>query len=259
MNVVIFCGGIGARLKEETEFKPKPLVKIGSKPILWHIMKTYAHYGHTDFILCLGYKGEQIKEYFYNYELMSGDFTLKLGERNNPTFNSNIPERGWNITLADTGDDALKGARLKRVEKYVVGDTFMVTYGDGVAYININNLLAFHRSHGKMATVTGVNPLSRFGELSVAGERVTSFSEKPAASGNWVNGGFFVFNRAIFECLEDKSDCDLEYSCLERIAAEGELMVYKNDKFWACMDTIRDMEYLNKLWAENKAEWKTWE
>jgi len=162
MNAVIFCGGIGARLKEETEFKPKPLVKIGNRPIIWHIMKTYAHYGHTDFILCLGYKGEQIKEYFYNYELMSGDFTLKLGDRNNLNLNSHLPERGWNITLADTGDDALKGARLKRVEKYVAGDTFMVTYGDGVANININELLAFHQSHGKSATVTGVNPLSRF-------------------------------------------------------------------------------------------------
>jgi len=190
---------------------------------------------------------------------MSGDITLKLGDRSNLNYNSHIPERGWNITLADTGDNALKGARLKRVEKYVEGDTFMTTYGDGVANINMRDLLAFHKSHGKLATVTGVNPMARFGELSVDGDRVTSFFEKPATSNSWISGGFFVFNRAIFECLEDNDDCDLEYTCMEKIASEGQLMMYKHDKFWACMDTIRDMEYLNRLWAEGRAEWKVWE
>jgi len=259
MNVVILCGGIGTRLKEETEFRPKPMVKIGNRPILWHIMKIYAHYGHTDFVLCLGYKGESIKEYFYNYEMLSGDFTLKLGQRNSLNFPRSLPECGWNITLADTGDVALKGARLKRVEKYVTGDTFMLTYGDGVADIDINELVAFHQSHGKLATVTGVRPLSRFGELHAKGQQVINFFEKPLASGSWISGGFFVFNREIFDYLEDRDDCDLEHGCLEKIATEGHLMVYQHDKFWACMDNIRDMEYLNRLWAENKAEWKVWE
>lgn len=258
MDTVIFCGGIGARLKEETEYKPKPLVKIGNRPILWHIMKTYAHFGHTNFILCLGYKGEQIKEYFYNYEMMSGDFTLKLGDRNNLESLSLLPERGWKITLVDTGDEAQKGARLKRVQNHVLGDTFMVTYGDGVANIDIDALLEFHKSHGKMATVTGVNALPRFGELNIDDKKVVSFFEKPTVSGRWVSGGFMVFSRDIFNYLEDRDDCDLEVGCLEHIADIGQLMVYKHDKFWACMDTIRDTEYLNKLWSDNKAEWRVW-
>lgn len=258
MNVVILCGGMGIRLKEETEFRPKPMVNIGEKPILWHIMKIYAHYGYTNFILCLGYKGEYIKEYFYNYEIMSSDFTLKLGDRNSVNIRRSHPEYDWSITMADTGVNTLKGARLKRVEKYVEGDTFMVTYGDGVANIDINDLLAFHQSHGKLATVTGVNPLARFGKLHIEGQQVLKFSEKSQESGSLVNGGFFVFNRALFDYLEDRDDFDLEYGCLENIAAEGQLMVYKHDKFWVCMDTIRDMEYLNELWAGNRAEWKVW-
>jgi len=258
MKVVILCGGIGTRLKEETEFKPKPIVKIGNRPILWHIMKIYAHYGYKDFILCLGYKGEMIKEYFYNYEVMNNDFTLTLGKSNSLKVYHSHEEEGWNVTLVDTGDKALKGARLKRIEKYVDGEIFMVTYGDGVANIDINTLLNFHKSHGKLATVTGVNPLARFGELKVKGHQVISFFEKPQESGNLINGGFFVFNRRIFDYLEDRNDCDLEYGPLEKIATEGQLMVYKHNKFWACMDTIRDMEYLNKLWNESRAEWKVW-
>lgn len=261
MKVVILCGGLGTRLREETEFRPKPMVEIGDKPILWHIMKIYAHYGFKDFILCLGYKGEMIKEYFYNYEILNNDFTIELGNRNNIEIHSNNTEAGWRITLADTGDKALKGARLKRVEKHIDGDQFMVTYGDGVADINLDELMKFHRAHGKMATLTGVRPLSRFGELAIEGKQVKQFSEKPQSEkgSGLINGGFFVFNREIFDYLEDRDDCDLEYGSLEEIARQGELMVYEHDKFWCCMDTIRDMDYLNKLCAQGKATWKVWE
>jgi len=258
MKVVIFCGGFGTRLKEETEFRPKPLVEIGGKPILWHIMKIYAHYGFKDFILTLGYKGEMIKQYFYNYEILNSDFTIELGSNKNIEIHSNHDEIGWRITLVNTGDKALKGARLKRVEKYIDTDTFMVTYGDGVADIDINELLRFHFSHGKLATLTGVRPLSRFGELEVKGNQVIKFTEKPQTDNGLINGGFFVFNKKIFDYLEDRDDCDLEYGALEKLASEGQLMVYIHNKFWYCMDTIRDMEYLNKLCAQGKAPWMVW-
>lgn len=258
MKVVIFCGGLGTRLREETEFRPKPMVEIGGKPILWHIMKIYAHYGFKDFVLCLGYKGEMIKEYFYNYEVLNNDFTVELGEQNRIEVKSNHSEKGWKITLADTGDEALKGARLKRVEKYIDGEEFMLTYGDGVADIDIKDLLRFHRGHGKLVTVTGVSPAQRFGELKIADDQVVSFSEKPKEGPHFINGGFFVFNRGIFKYLTDEAGCDLEFGVLEKIAKDRQLMAYKNKKFWCCMDTIRDREYLEKLWRDNKAEWKVW-
>jgi len=258
MKVAILCGGMGTRLREETEFKPKPLVKIGNHPILWHIMKIYSHYGLHNFILCLGYKGEMIKEYFYHYEIMNNDFTIKLGNMQGIDIHNCHEEAGWQITLCNTGDNAQKGARLKRIEKYVDTETIMVTYGDGVADININDLLNFHQSHGKLATVTGVRPLSRFGELTVEGSRVLAFSEKPQSSGGLINGGFFVFHRGFFDYLEDHDACDLEYGALEEIARRGELMVYRHEGFWACMDTYRDMEYLNKLWNCGEATWKVW-
>ncbi len=258
MKVVILCGGLGTRLREETEFRPKPMVEIGGKPILWHIMKIYAHYGYKDFILCLGYKGETIKEYFYNYELINNDFTIELGDNKDIEIHSGHGEKGWRITLVDTGDKALKGARLKRVEKYVDGDQFMMTYGDGVANVDIHSLLAFHNAHGKLATVTGVNPASRFGELQIRGNQVESFSEKPETSSGLINGGFFVFNKSIFGCLSPDDNCDLEIGPLEEIARKGQLMVYKHRGFWTCMDTLRDMDYLNKLWNEKKAFWKVW-
>lgn len=258
MKAVILCGGMGTRLKEETEYKPKPMVEIGDKPILWHIMKLYAHYGISDFVLSLGYKGEMIKEYFYNYEILSNDFTIELGNKKNIEIHSDNAEKNWRITLADTGDKSLKGARLKRVQQYVDDDTFMLTYGDGIANIDIKNLLEFHRNHGKLATVTGINPSSRFGELKIKGDQVEAFSEKPKNGDGLINGGFFVFNRDIFDYLSADENCDLEIGPLEKIASEGQLMVYKHTGFWACMDTIRDMEYLNKLWNENKAEWKLW-
>jgi len=257
--VVILCGGIGTRLREETEFRPKPMVKIGNRPILWHIMKIYAHYGVKRFILGLGYKGEMIKEYFFNYEIMNSVFTITLGSQNTCCIHNSHSERGWQITLCDTGDNALKGARLKRIEPYVKSDYLFVTYGDGVANIDIESLFNFHKSHEKIATVTGVRPkFLRFGELDIHDDQVTRFSEKPKYEGNYVNGGFFVFSRRIFDYLEDRDDCDLEMGALERISREGNLMVYKHDKFWACMDTIRDVDHLNSLWDKNQAEWKIW-
>ena len=259
MKVVILCGGLGTRLREETEFRPKPMVGIGDKPILWHIMKNYAHYGFKDFILCLGYKGEIIKEYFYNYEILSNDFTVELGNKKRIEMHSNNAEKDWRITLADTGDKALKGARLKRVQKYINDDQFMLTYGDGIANVDIIKLLEFHRNHGKLATVTGINPASRFGELKINGNHVESFSEKPKNGDGLINGGFFVFNRGIFDYLSENENCDLETGPVEKIAAEDQLMVYKHKGFWACMDTIRDTEYLNKLWEEGRVAWKVWD
>jgi len=256
MKVVILCGGLGTRIREETEFRPKPMVNIGGRPILWHIMKTYSYYGYNEFILSLGYKGETIKEYFYNYELMNNDVTLTLGHPEKTLFHTIHEENEWTITLADTGIETLKGARLKRVEKYITGDEFMVTYGDGVSNIDINKLIAFHRSHGKIATVTGINPAARFGELKIAGNQVESFVEKPKNNSGLINGGFFVFKREMLDYLMSDRKCDLEIGPLEKVAKDGQLMVYKHTGFWACMDTLRDMDYLNKLWNENKAEWK---
>ena len=258
-KVVILCGGLGTRLREETEFRPKPMIEIGGKPILWHIMKTYDHYGFKDFILCLGYKGEVIKEYFYNYEALNDDFTIKIGRRRNIKIHDNHRKENWRVTLVNTGDKALKGARLKHIEKFVDTNEFMVTYGDGVADINIKTLLHFHRKHGKLATMTGVNPvLLRFGELKIKGNRITKFSEKPRGSQRLINGGFFVFNKKFFDYLSEDDDCDLEIGPLNKLVKEKQLMVYKNKGFWACMDTVRDMDYLNDLWNKGKAEWKVW-
>lgn len=258
MKVVILCGGLGTRLREETEFRPKPMVNIGTRPILWHIMKYYSRFGFNDFVLALGYKGEMIKNYFCHYELMNNDVTIELGQPENICIHHSHEEVGWKITLADTGEKALKGARLKQVERYIDGDTFMMTYGDGIADVDIKALLAFHRSHGRMATVTGINPASRFGELKIEGARVASFSEKPQNGEGLVNGGFFVFNREIFNRLTREDSCDLEIGPLEQVAREGQLMVFKHRGFWACMDTLRDMEYLNRVWDSGAAKWKIW-
>jgi glucose-1-phosphate cytidylyltransferase len=258
MKLIILCGGLGTRLREETEFRPKPMVNIGDRPILWHIMKIYAHYGYTDFVLALGYKGEMIKQYFCHYELMNNDVTIELGKPEKICIHQSHDEIGWRITLADTGEKALKGARLKRVEKYVECDTFMVTYGDGLANVDINALIDFHKSHGKLATLTGISPASRFGELRLKGSQVEAFDEKPTETDGLINGGFFVFNRGLFDYLSTDDDCDLEIGALERIASEGQLMVFKHLDFWTCMDNIRDMEYLNKLWFQGNAEWKVW-
>lgn len=257
--VVILCGGLGTRLREETEFKPKPMVKIGNRPILWHIMKIYAYYGFKRFILCLGYKGELIKEYFYHYEVMNNDVTITLGSNRNFKVLNGHDEHDWEITLCNTGANALKGARLKRIEKYIDADHFMVTYGDGVANIDIHKLLKFHIQHGKTATVTGVRPkFLRFAELNLKDNKAIHFAEKPEYNGNYVSGGFFVFNRDLFDYLEDRDDCELEEGPLSEITRRGGLMVYKHDNFWACMDTMRDTEHLNELWNNNQAAWKIW-
>jgi glucose-1-phosphate cytidylyltransferase len=258
MKVVIFCGGAGTRLREETEFRPKPMVHIGSRPILWHIMKIYSAYGFRDFILCLGYKGEIIKDYFLNYEVLNCDFTIELYNGKKVTLHSSHEEKNWRVTLADTGETALKGARLKRVEKYIDDDTFLMTYGDGVADVDLEKLVDFHFSHGKLVTITGINPVSRFGELKLQGNKVVKLVEKEEFGKSFVSGGFFVFGRAIFDYLTDDDACDLEIGPLERIAEQGELMVYKHKGFWACMDTMRDMDYLNRLWNGQNAPWKIW-
>jgi glucose-1-phosphate cytidylyltransferase len=257
MKVVILCGGLGTRLKEETEFRPKPMVYIGGKPILWHVMKIYAIHGFNDFVLALGYKGEMIKDYFHHYELMNSDMTIELGKPETFVTHQKHSEVGWRITLADTGQDTLKGARLKKIEKYIDGDEFMVTYGDGVGNINIPALLKFHRSHGKTATATGVMPTSQFGRLSIQKNSTAAFIEKPRLD-SFVNGGFFVFNKSIFKYLRDDNICDLEKGTLEKLSHKGEVKVYKHNGFWACMDNIRDMEYLNRLWDEGNAKWKIW-
>lgn len=239
-------------------FRPKPMVQIGERPILWHIMKYYASFGHSEFVLSLGYKGDLIKEYFWRYELMNNDVTLELGKPDSVRIHQAHDEAGWKITLAHTGLDALKGARLKRVQRHVRGDTFLMTYGDGVSDVDLDALVAFHRSHGKLATVTGINPTSRFGELRMEGAQVRSFAEKPVAANSLVNGGYFVFDRRVFDYLEDDDACDLEVGALERIARDGQLMAFSHLGSWACMDTERDRTYLEKLWGTGTAFWKRW-
>jgi glucose-1-phosphate cytidylyltransferase len=259
IKTVILCGGRGIRLQEKTEFLPKPMVKIGERPILWHIMKIYAHYGFNKFILCLGYKGEIIKNYFYNYDILNTDFTINCGCPTVPVeTHNNHEEHDWRVTLVDTGKNSLKGARIQRIKKYVTGDLFMLTYGDGMSNINIRELLSFHRKHGRIGTLAGVRPPSRFGELVVNGEQVLSFNEKPQSSKGLINGGFFVLNRKVFDYLSEDENCDFEVGALEQIAKDGELMVYKHKGEWACMDTYRDWAYLNRLWETNKPFWKVW-
>lgn len=258
MKVVILCGGLGTRLREETEFRPKPMVKIGAKPILWHIMKHYAHYGFKDFVLCLGYRGETIKEYFYNYEVYNEDFTVCLNEKKSIHVHNSQEDLGWRVALVDTGDKTLKGARIKRIEHLIDSDDFMLTYGDGVSDIDIRRLVDFHREHGKISTVTGVHPPSLFGELKVRGSQVELFTEKPQTSSGLISGGFFVMSRKIFDYLSADDDCDLEHGPLEKLAQQGQLMVYEHRGDWACVDTYRDLQHLNQLWATNRAFWKVW-
>ncbi len=258
MKVVILAGGFGTRLGAEGQLTPKPLVPIGGRPILWHIMKVYAHFGFTDFVLCLGYKGEMIKRYFREYELLQSDFTIELGSGRTIT-HSRHGQDDWRVTLVDTGLRTLKGARLKRVEDYLDGDSFLLTYGDGVADIDLPALLSFHRAQGKVGTLTAVRPPSRFGELVVQTNHVQLFTEKPQASAGFINGGFAVFDRQFLDYLSREESCDLERGALERLAAEGELAAYEHPGQWACMDTLRDVDYLNALWDQGKAFWKLWD
>ncbi len=255
MKTVILCGGVGTRLREETEYKPKPLVDIGGRPILWHIMKIYAHHGHRDFVLCLGYRGNMLKEYFLNYEPMMSDFTVNLGNRRHVAIHNRHRE-DWNVTLVDTGVETNTGGRIKRVEQYVEDDDFFCTYGDGVANIELKALLDFHRSHGKIATRTGLHPVSKFGVFQHGGDNlVTGFKEKPRMD-DLVSGGFFVFKRKIFDYLNENSV--LEQDPLERLAAEKQLAVYVHSGFWHSMDTYKDALALNEMWGEGNPEWKVW-
>ncbi|HHL38944.1 MAG TPA: glucose-1-phosphate cytidylyltransferase [Deltaproteobacteria bacterium] len=257
MQVVILCGGMGTRLKEETEFRPKPMVEIGGKPILWHIMKIYSHYGFKEFILCLGYKGSIIKEYFLNYEYMTNDFTIELGSEKSITVHNARNNHDWKVTLAETGLDTLTGGRIKRIEKYIEGDTFFATYGDGLADIDIRELLAFHRRSGKTATLTGFHPISRFGVIEVDKDyTVERFREKPRLDG-LISGGFFVFNRKIFDYI-DGDDSILERQPMHRLAEERQLAMYHHQGFWHSMDTYRDFLDLNRMWEEGKTPWKVW-
>lgn len=256
MKTIILAGGYGTRLGNITEAIPKPMVKIGNKPIIWHIMKIYSHYGYKDFIINLGYKAEVIKEYFYNYDIYNSDYRINLGTKEIKLLN-NQEEADWIVTLVDTGLDTLKGARIKRLEKYL-DDINMITYGDGVADINIANLIEFHKSHNKILTITGVHAPARFGEIIEKNNKIISFQEKPELSGGSINGGFMVFNRKLLDYLTTDEKCDFEKGPLEKLAQKGEIMLYKHPGKWACMDHERDVVYLNKLWNENKAFWKVW-
>jgi len=257
MKVVLFCGGQGTRLREETEYRPKPLVEVGGRPILWHIMKLFAYYGLRDFILCLGYKGNMIKEYFLNYEAMNNDFTIRLGQSHQVSYHNMHTEQDFSVTLANTGLESMTGGRLNQVSQYINDDIFMVSYGDGVADIDISKLIEFHKSHGKIATITAIRPYSRFGILNISDrEEVLDFTEKPQIDG-WASVGFFVFNRKIFNYLGG-ADCVLEQEPLEKLAQDGQLMAYRHHGFFYAMDTYREYKYLNELWDQNNAPWKVW-
>jgi len=252
--VVILCGGEGSRFREETQFRPKPLILVGEHPVLWHVMNLYSEQGFTNFILCLGYKGSMIKEYFLNYGVMARDFTLEL-RGGVPQFCGNELIPDWRITFAETGAKAMTGARLKRIEKYIQTDHFMVTYADGVADIDIRRLFEFHLSQHKIGTVTGVRPASQFGEIVLDGARVARFLEKPQAQA-LINGGFFVFRREFFDYLRDDEDCVLERDPLERLATKGELCAFLHEGFWQCLDTYKDQVLLSELYRSGQAPWR---
>jgi len=254
-EVVILCGGKGTRLSEETKLRPKPMVEIGGRPILWHIMKSYSNYGYKKFILALGYKGYAIKSYFYNARINQSDFTIKMDPLEKPNFHNTLIDSDWEISLIDTGEETLKGGRIKKLEKYIKSENFFVTYGDGVADINITDLLKFHKSHKRIATVSAVRPPSRFGEILIENDNVLSFEEKPQMKEGFINGGFFVFNRKIFNYLNDKVDCDLEFGALQKIAENKQMNAFKHYGFWQCMDNISEKNYLNELSEKGKELW----
>jgi glucose-1-phosphate cytidylyltransferase len=252
MKTVVLAGGLGTRLAEETTSIPKPMVQIGDKPMLWHIFSTYAKYGFKDFVVACGYKGYVIKEYFSNIYLHDSDWSIDLGTGRTEVLRSNAPK--WKVTVVDTGLGTMTGGRLRRLRDRLESETFMLTYGDGVADIDVGKLVEFHRSHGKIATVTGVRPPARFGELVIEENRVTAFSEKPQTSVGWINGGFFVFEPGIFEYLEDDSTI-LEKDPLEGLARDGELYTFRHDGFWQAMDTLRDSRLLQEMWDRGDAPW----
>lgn len=258
MDVVILCGGLGTRLREQTEFRPKPMVEIGGRPILWHIIKTYAAHRFRDFILALGYQGNIIKEYFLNYDAMNNDFTIDLGRDGRINYQEMHREQDIRVTLADTGENTMTGGRILRAGKYLEGDTFMATYGDGLSDVDLNRLVAFHNAHGKIATVTIVRPVSRFGVVEIdEDDQVTSFAEKPESKG-WVNAGYFVFDRRFLDYIEGDESV-LEREPLERVAKDGQLRAYRHTGFFFAMDTYREYQQLNTLWESGEAPWKVWD
>ena len=253
MKVIILAGGFGTRLSEYTESLPKPMIRIGGKPILWHIMKTFANFGHLDFYLALGYKAEMIKEYFLQYRTLNADFTVDLGTG---IVNSHqLDEVDWKVTLVNTGQNSMTGGRVKRMKHYIGNETCLLTYGDGLSDIDLDQLITFHKSHGKMVTVTAVHPGARFGELEMKGEQVISFQEKPQTGQGWINGGYFVIEPEFFDLIQDDKTI-LERGPLERVSQSGELMAFQHQGFWQCMDTKRDLDNLEEFWSSGKAPWK---
>lgn len=258
MKVIILAGGWGSRLGQQGETIPKPMVSIGNKPILWHIMKSYSYYGFNDFIISCGVKAQVIKNYFSNFDSYNDDYTIDLKTKK-IIFHNSSNFKNWKVTVIDTGVNTLKGARIKRIEKYLESETNLLTYGDGVCDVNIKDLLSFHNSHGKTVTITGVHPPARFGELIEKDGLVTSFTEKPQTSVGLINGGYMIFNKKLLTYLSDDEGCDFEIGALDKLVKDKEVMVYKHDGNWECMDHERDVEHLNALWNSNKAFWKKWD
>jgi glucose-1-phosphate cytidylyltransferase len=256
LKVVILAGGYGTRIRDVAEELPKPMIPIGPYPILWHIMKTYSKFGITDFIICLGYKGQVIKDFFLNYDAFTRDFTINFAEQSKITYHNNLNESKWNVTLADTGLRSMTGSRISQIKKYLNGDDFMVTYGDGVSDINIQSLVDFHKSHNKLLTVTGVRPPGRFGEMSSdSNGQVLEFNEKPQATAGRISGGYFVASHKLFDYLDDDENLVFEQEPLREIVRNQELMMYKHDGFWQPMDTSREFQLLNSLYDSGKAPW----
>lgn len=260
MKVVILCGGKGTRLREETEYRPKPMVPIGGRPILWHIMKTYAHFGYKEFILCLGYKGDMIKDYFRNYRWNICDITLKLGHNPAEEFHDRHTEEDWSVTLADTGEESMTACRVKQIQRYVpAGAPFLLTYGDGLSTIDINASIAAHKAAGKVCTISAVHPAGRFGSLRIEADGgIHTFSEKPQFEDAYVNGGYMVCEHRIFDYLPADPLMMLERQPMDKLVRDGQLNAYKHEGFWQPMDTYQEAQYLNKLWAEGQAPWKVW-
>lgn len=256
LKVIILAGGYGTRISEETHLKPKPMVEVGGKPILWHIMKIYSYYGLNDFIICLGYKGYVIKEYFANYFLHMSDVTFDMAKNDMSVHQNNTDP--WKVTLVDTGEGTMTGGRIKRIRKYITEDTFCLTYGDGLSNIHIGKLIEFHRDHGKSATISAVRPPGRFGTLLLNQDQVIAFQEKPQGDGNWINGGFFVLSTNVFDFIQS-DETMWEHEPLETIAQQGHLAAYRHQGFWQPMDTLRDRTKLEEMWEKKEAPWKVWE
>lgn len=259
MKVVLLAGGFGSRISEESQFKPKPMIEIGGMPILWHIMKEYAYYGHTEFVICAGYKQEYIKEWFANYFLYNSDVTFDYRNSKNEMTVHQINMEPWEVTVVDTGYNTMTGGRIKRIQKYVGNESFLMTYGDGVCDVEIDKLIEFHKSHGKLATLTAVKMAQDKGVLDIEEGAVKSFREKSAADGAPINAGYMVFQPEVFDMLEGGDTCVFEKTVLVKLAKQGQLMSYVHEGFWQCMDNIREKNMLEKLLAEDKAPWKRWE